>query len=212
MPINLGKDPISLNKGSKIRARMFWPASTDFDLGLEILYSDGTTESVATFPASGLPAKSQSADGRVKHSGDVRRLPGATQGEEYADVDLSDRPGRPSIRAVLPWAYSAQSNGATSFHGTQVGLEVTDGTTTVQVLPEDASRDRSVWTETVGMITNYPGEGPKVVRAEHYSDHGSENRPSLRWSDGGTERRGLRKVDVPAGAVVSMNGPRNSYK
>src|SRR5574337_557983 len=191
MAINLGKEPVSLQKGSPIRARMFWPASTDFDLGGEVLYADGTSESVATFPASGVPASRKdankhywSSDGRVHHFGNVKRLPGAAQGEEILEIDLSSVPGRPDIVAILPWAYSAQSNGATSFRGTQVGLEVTDGTTTVRVLPEDASSDRSVCTETVGMITNYPGEGPKVVRAEHYSSHGSEDRPRLSWSDG----------------------------
>jgi tellurite resistance protein TerA len=199
--ITLIKGPVSLQKGSKIRARMYWPASTDFDLGAEVLYADGHTESVATFPAAGLMMRLATADSRIRHSGDVQRLPGATVGEESVEIDLSD-----DILAVLPWAYSAQSNGATSFYGTQVNLEVTDGQTTVEVKALDASWDSSVWTETVGMITNLPGEGPRVVRAEHFSRPGSELRPVLSW---GAVRQGLRKT---SGIVVSMDGPRNAYK
>lgn len=201
--INLskGSSPISLVKGRAIRVTITWPPRTDYDVGAEVLYTDGRTESIATFAASGTPARSRSTDGLIRHQGDVRRS-GAINASEIVDVTLSDE-----ILAVVPWAYSAQSNGTGSFRRYAVAMEVTDGTDTVRVDASAASDDDHVYTCVPGMITNLPGEGPRVHHLELYSRPSNENRPRVRLRS-----RGLLKSRQLGVHVEVDGGPRNVYK
>ncbi|MFF3730945.1 hypothetical protein ACFYXM_11630 [Streptomyces sp. NPDC002476] len=66
------------------------PGYTDYDLYALVVYANGRVETVATFPAEGVPAQLATAD----------------VAEEIIEMALND-----SIRAVIPVAYSAQSNG-----------------------------------------------------------------------------------------------------
>lgn len=214
--LSLTKEPIQLSKASASRARVYWPAQTDYDLGAEVVYEDGHTESLANFPAAGVPAQRQTKDGRVRLSADAGR--GGGTSEETLDVDLTGDGG--GIVAVIPWAYSAQSNGAGSFHQYRVGMEVTNGSTVIGVTADSASRNPVVYTEIIAMFTNLPGEGPRLVKTEHHSGMGSESRPMAGYVPAHTETRTVRKgfrkeleeVAVPAGIVINMDGPRNAYK
>jgi hypothetical protein len=180
MTINLSKDntSVSLKKGSPLRARVMWPSTTDYDLGAEVIYADGHTESIAAFGAGKqlngfykTPTQMATHDGKVRHLGDVKRGNGS-MAEEVLEITLTD-----DIVAVVPWAYSAQGNGTGSFFRYKVSMEVTDGSETVKVDASNASNDDHVYTCIPGMITNVPGEGPKVEYLERYSKRNSENAP-----------------------------------
>lgn len=177
MTINLTKGgTVSLRKDAPLRARITWPPKTDYDVGAEVLYADGTTESVATFGASGLAASSATTrfPGAVRHLGDVVRS-SAASAEEIIEITLNEH-----ILAVVPWVYSAQSNGTGSFRRYAVAMEVTDGAETVRVEASEASDNDYVYTCVPGMITNLPGDGPHVHHLERYSLPHSENRPRVR--------------------------------
>jgi len=208
MTINLSKSntSVSLRKDSPLRARVTWPSTTDYDLGAEVVYADGHTESIAAFGAGRqlngsykTPAQMQTVDGRVRHLGDVKRGNGS-MAEEILEITLTD-----DIVAVVPWAYSAQGNGTGSFKRYKVTMEVTDGAETVRVEASNASDDDRVYTCVPGMITNLPGEGPKVEYLERYSSRNSENRPKVTWTRPGLMRKG--------GLSVSADGGhKNEYK
>lgn len=208
MTINLSKDntSVSLKKGAAIRARVMWPSTTDYDLGAEVVYVDGHTESIAAFRAgqtlSGTyrtPKQMVTGDGKVRHLGDVKKGNGA-MAEEVLEIELTDE-----IVAVVPWAYSAQGNGTGSFFRYRVSMEVTDGSETVKVDASNASNDDHIYTCIPGMITNYPGEGPKVEYLERYSKRDSENRPKVTWTKPSLMRKGGLNV-------VADGGHKNEYK
>lgn len=207
--ISLSKDSTSVNlrKGAAIRARVFWPATTDYDLGAEVLYTDGHSESVATFGAGKsltgaykTPKQLTTRDGKVRHLGDVQRLAGGATGEEILEIELTD-----DILAIVPWAYSAQSNGTGSFKRYRVSMEVTCGSDTVMIEAKNASDNDRIYTCVPGMITNLPNEGPKVVYLEKYSAPNSEHRPAVVWEKAGILRKG--------GIEIAPNGGhKNEYK
>lgn len=201
-----GDTPVVMTKSTVIRARVMWPPQTDYDLGAEVIYRDGRTESVAMFGAAGLPAQRQTSDGKVRHLGDVKRS-GAAMAEEVIEIELTD-----DIAAVVPWAYSAQSNGTGSFHRYQVSMEVDNGAgETVLISSSDASRNPMVYTCVPGMIENGQ-DGVQVHALELYSRVSSENRPtaSLQASK---SLLGLRKTQQTGSVSVTMDaGPKNTYK
>jgi tellurite resistance protein TerA len=206
--INLSKDKpsVSLKKGAVIRARVTWPSVTDYDLGAEVIYADGHTESVAAFGAGKkltgaylTPKQMTTRDGKVHHLGDVKRGNGS-MAEEILEIELTDE-----IIAVVPWAYSAQGNGTGSFFHYSVSMEATDGNETVKVDAVNASNDDRVYTCIPGMITNYPGEGPRVEYLERYSERNSENRPRVTWTKPSLMRKGGLEINV-------NGGHKNEYK
>lgn len=202
MRINLSKDNFSadLRKGATITARMFWPSSTDYDLGAEVLYADGHSESIAMFGAGKkliggylTPMAQQTRDGKVRHRGDIQRGDGSIA-EEIIDIDLTD-----DILAVVPWGYSSQGNGTGSFFRYRVTLEVTDGANTIRVPTENALDDPRVYTCVPGVITNLPSAGPHIVHQELYTPRNNENRP--------------RVTGTSAGFVIDVaGGHKNEYK
>ncbi|NUU23333.1 MAG: TerD family protein, partial [Streptomycetaceae bacterium] len=161
---------------------------------------------IAAFPATGIPIRLSSADGAVRHLGDVKRS-GAQMAEEVIEIHLNDR-----IRAVIPWAYSAQSNGAGSFHRYQVSMEVDNGAgEAVHIASVDASRDENVYTCIPGMIVNAEG-GVRVHALELYSRRGSENRPQAEPA-GRKGVFGRRAESCADGIDILMDrGPRNVFK
>ncbi|GAA2107757.1 hypothetical protein [Streptomyces synnematoformans] len=210
MGINMrkGDQPVTLTKTTTMRARVMWPPQTDYDLGAEVVYADGRTESIAAFPAEGIPARLSSADGAVRHLGDVKRSD-AAMAEEVIEVTLND-----TIAAVVPWAYSAQSNGAGSFHRYRVSMEVDNGQgESVRIDAVAASRNPVVYTCVPGVIEN-TADGVRVHALELYSGMGSENRPKAQLSGGGGKGILGRRKTPTAGAVeVRMDqGPKNVFK
>lgn len=189
--INLTKGAVSLKKGSYIRVRISWPAATDYDAGCEILYRDGSTESIATFGARGLNAKTISRTGSVRHMGDEGR--GAGEAQEIIEIDPDDE-----ILEITPWAYSAQSNGTGSFRRYRVSMEVTAGDQGVRIDASNASANDTVYTCVPGVLVFEDGV-PTVKYAEQYSRPGSENRPHY-------------KKTLFRFPELDFEGPRNNYK
>ncbi len=195
--INLtkGDAPVTLNKVSEVTVKMMWPNKTDYDLGAEILYGDGTTESIAMFgAANGTMPRQESSDGSVRHSGDIGRGGGflSTKGvQESLTIKLD---GSTKVAAIAPWAYSAQSNGAGSFRKYAVTLVVSDGTNHVKIEAKNANDNDTVYTCVPGIISVVDGR-VTVAYNEKYSARGSESRPA--WV--GTN-------------IVMDAGPRNNYK
>lgn len=194
--INLkkGDAPVSLTKTSTVYARISWPAATDYDLGVEILYKDGSTESLSSFGAAGIPPRMTSRNGAVVHSGDAGRGEGVT--EETVTVHLDKAA---DIKAIAPWAYSAQSNGTGSFRRYAVAMEVSNGIDTVRIDAANGSDSETIYTCVPGLIT-LEGDGATVSYQEEYSAQGSESRPVF--------RSGL----FGGGVRLRMDGPRNNYK
>lgn len=192
--INLTKgESVSLQKGALMGVRISWPAATDYDAGCEILYKDGTTESIATFGARGVTAKTVSKNGTVRHTGDAVR--GVGTAHESIDIQPD-----PEIEQIVPWAYSAQSNGSGSFWEYAVSVEVYCGDDHVRIDADHASNDRHVYT-CVPAIIKFDNEKTSLLAVEYYSQPGSERRPTFRGEGW------LNKS-----AKLTMDGPRNNYK
>lgn len=193
--INLtkGDAPVTLNKVSELSVRMLWPARTDYDLGAELLFKDGTRQSLATFGADGhlVPAALVSKDGSVIHSGDVKRKMFGSSAEENLTIKLDSST---QVVGIAPWAYSAQSNGTGSFRKYNVVLLVSDGTNTVKIDARNISDSETVYTCVPAIIRIVDG-APVVEYKEMYSYRGSETRPA--WV---------------GDRLVMDAGPRNNYK
>ncbi|MFE9252852.1 hypothetical protein [Streptomyces sp. NPDC007088] len=197
-----GDAPVALRKTAGVTARMTWSSHTDYDLLAMVLRTNGDVEYVATFGARGVPARLSTADGAVKHLGDVGR---EAQGvaEETIEVTLNE-----SIRAVVPVAYSAQSNGTGSFYRYRVTLEIDNGVAgdMVVIAAENANNDDRVYSCVPGMIEN--AQDAVIIHAlEQYSRRGSENRPTVQLRRSGLLRKGAEAIEV-----TMDEGPRNSYK
>ncbi|MFJ5952607.1 hypothetical protein [Streptomyces noursei] len=197
-----GDAPVSLTKTAGVTARMRWSSHTDYDLYAIVLRTNGDVEHVATFGARGVPARMSTADGAVKHLGDVGR--GAQDiAEEIIEITLND-----SILAVVPVAYSAQSNGTGSFYRYRVTLEIDNGAVgdRVVIAAENANDDDRIFSCVPGMIENT--QDSVVIHAlEQYSGRGSENRPNVKLRRSGLLRKGPENVHV-----VMDEGPRNDFK
>lgn len=202
MIINLTKScrHVDLKKSSAILVRVMWSSATDYDLGAEVVYLDGHTESIAAFGAGKrrdhtyrTPPKMQTTDGKIRHLGDAKRGDG-TMAQEIIEVELTD-----DIVAVVPWVYSAQSNGTGSFYRHAVSLEVTDGDKTVRIDSVNASNDDLIYACIPGSITNIFGKGPEVRYLELYSGRRSENRPKASWGEAPWGRGGHVVIDTDGG-------------
>lgn len=195
MAINLtkGSSPVTLSKSSGISVKIMWPATTDYDAGCEILYKDGTTESIATFGARGVPALDRSRNNTVRHWGDVVRG-GADMAQETIEITPDDE-----IAEITPWAYSAQSNGTGSFRRHAVSMAVSDGTNDVLIEAVNASNHDNIYTCVPGVI-RFTSEGAQVEYAELYSDPRSESRPTY------------KKGGMFGKMRLTLDGPRNNYK
>lgn len=185
--INLTKGAsVTFKKVPTINVKVSWPAKTDYDLGAEILYKDGSTESIACFSCQGGNMQTVSKYGTVRHAGDQGRGEGMSSEELIIQWD-------DNIKAIAPWAYSAQSNGTGSFRKYGVSMTVTAGEETAHINADEASKVASIYTCVPGTII-FDDDAVSIVRREIYSDRGSERRPH--WSYG----------------QLDMNGPVNSYK
>lgn len=199
-PIDLGKKTgaISLSKGSRvtiektplITATCSWPSKTDYDLYALVLMKDGTQKYVSTFgsKADVIPTP-EILGGAVRHLGDVTRNHGG-DGMEVIEIKMD-----PQIAAVVPIAYSAQSNGGGSFKKYRVSLGLDNNAgAVVSIDSGNANDDNSVYTVAIGIIWN-DDNGVRIEALEAYSKRGSENRPAFQ-----------------NGQLVMDSGAKNLYK
>ena len=166
---------VTIEKTAVITARCEWSSSTDYDLYALVLMKDGRELVVSTFGSQSQPNPTANIlNGAVRHLGDVGR--GAKGiAEETIEIRLTDE-----IEAVVPVAYSAQSNGSGSFRRYQVSLGLDNGQgTKVTIDSTNASKDDGVYTVAIGVIRN-GADGVVVESLEAYSKRGSENRPAFR--------------------------------
>ncbi|PJI95105.1 TerD family protein [Luteimicrobium subarcticum] len=191
--INLSKGQgIRLTKTPLVTATISWPPATDYDVYALVLYRDGRQVTVSAFGTKDAPRDFSLAteDGAVTHLGDVQRGGGAVA-TETVEIRLG-----PDVAAVVPVAYSAQSNGTGSFRKYRVSMRIDNGAgEAVVVDAPNASKSSTVYTCVPGIVLNGP-DGVRVEALELYSAPGSERRP----------------VIGPDGQVVMDAGPVNAYK
>lgn len=199
--LSKGKKAILIEKTAEITASISWNSSTDYDVYALVYLSDGNQMTVAMFGAAGVPKLQSYGKGAVHHCGDVRSAPKglfqrkSTTSKEEIKIRLND-----SIKAVVPVAYSAQSNGSGSFHKYKVSMLIDNHNgTEVNIPAENANRDKNIYTCVPGVIVNTP-DGVVIKALEYYSKPGSEKRPTLKM-----DRNGI--VDV-----LMDKGPVNDYK
>ncbi|MFE4304801.1 hypothetical protein ACFRR6_01790 [Streptomyces sp. NPDC056891] len=197
-----GDAPVSLAKTAGVTARMTWSSDTDYDLLAVVLRANGAVEYVATFGASGFPARLSTADGAVKHLGNVGREAHGLA-EEVIEITLN-----PSIRAVVPVAYSAQSNGPGSFYRYRVSLEIDNGAAgdRIVIAAENANDDDQIYSCVPGMIENTQ-EAVVIHALEQYSQRGSEFRPTVALVRDGLPHEAAETIEVAMDA-----GPVNDWK
>jgi tellurite resistance protein TerA len=166
---------VLIEKTSVITARCEWSSNTDYDLYALVLMKDGRELVVSTFGSQAQPQPTPSVlNGAVRHLGDVGR--GAKGiAEETIEIKLTDE-----IEAVIPVAYSAQSNGTGSFRKYKVSLGIDNGQgTKVTIDSKNASNNNTIYTVAIGVIRN-TADGVVVESLESYSQTGSEHRPAFR--------------------------------
>ena len=141
-----------------------------------------------------IPPLMNFGNGAVSHRGDVVGS-GSSESCEIIDIRLND-----DIIAVVPVAYSAQSNGTGSFYRYRVALEVNNNQGTVVTLPaETASNNDRIYTCVPGIIYNDPN-GVRIEPLEFYSKPSSENRPKLQLE---------KNHEI---TVLMDRGPKDEYK
>ncbi|WP_051266870.1 TerD family protein [Nakamurella lactea] len=193
--INLTKGQrVSIDGSELIVASVTWPAATDYDVYALIRYRDGRTETVSAF---GTHENKQfsltSSDGAVRHLGDVGRAgqprisrkekkamaaQGMPQGAPMAVERIEIRP-HAGIQAIVPVAYSAQSNGTGSFRRYQVTMTIDNGRgTTVQIDAPNADDNDLIYSCVPGIIL-VTDSGIVIDSLEQYSQPKSERRPVI---------------------------------
>jgi tellurite resistance protein TerA len=174
--INLtkGSAPARMTKTALITATASWSSSTDYDLYALVVMRDGSVVHVANFGAAGIPANPRHRG--VSLSADAGRDAGAAgTAQETLTIAFDDE-----IAAVLPVAYSAQSNGTGSFREYRVSLAVDNGAgERVTLDASNANKDKTIYTCVPAVIHNDP-DGVRVEYCESYSRPGSESRPEVR--------------------------------
>jgi len=202
--VDLGKrsGAISLTKGQRVAidsselivASISWPPATDYDVYALIRYRDGRSETVSAFGTQQNPQFSlTSSDGAVRHAGDVGRADQhglsrkekkamAAQGVPAAGAVAVERIEiRPhaGIQAIVPVAYSAQSNGTGSFRRYQVSMSIDNGRgTTVRIDAPNADDNDLIYSCVPGIIL-ITDQGVVIDSLEQYSQPTSERRPLI---------------------------------
>ena len=199
--LSKGTKAVIIAKTPEITVSVSWNSSTDYDVYALVYLSSGEQVDVAMFAAQGVPPMQSYGNGAVHHSGDVGRTKtGFFQkkdqiAKEEIKIRLND-----SIKAVVPVAYSAQSNGTGSFHKYKVSMLIDNHSgTEVNIPSENANKNNKIYTCVPGVIVNTP-DGVVIKALEYYSQPGSEHRPKLTMGEDGM-------VDV-----LMDQGPVNAYK
>jgi tellurite resistance protein TerA len=190
-----GSDPVRLTKTAVITVTASWSSETDYDLYALVVTRDSGLHYVARFGAEGVGAMA-SYRGITQHGdagrADARRGTAA----ETLTVQLDN-----TIAAVIPVAYSAQSNGMGSFHRYKVSLTVDNGAgERIVIDASNASRSEARYTCVPAIIHHHPDGSVWVQHVERYSKPHSESRPSARLTKTG-------KV-----MLLMDQGPFNDFK
>lgn len=204
--VNLNKDskPILIKKTPEIIASISWDSSTDYDIYALIYTKNDKQIDVATFAAEGVPILTNFNNGSVEHMGDTghnkkgffnfNHSSHKTK-SEVIKIKLND-----DVLAVVPVAYSAQSNGTGSFYVYKVSMSIDNqDDTVVTVDAVNANQDSTIYTCVPGIILN-TDDGVLIKGLELYSKPGSEFRPKL-------IRNKNNEIEVKMDA-----GPINDYK
>jgi tellurite resistance protein TerA len=192
--LSKGKNPILIEKTTEIIASISWRSGTDYDIYALVITKDGRQIDVSTFGANGVPTLTNYGNGTVQHMGDVTRDGGPLK-TETIKIRLND-----NILAVIPVAYSAQSNGHGSFHKYEVSMSIDNQNGTKIIVPaKNAKKNPFVYTCVPGMIKNTP-DGVIIEYLELYSRPFSENRPNLVLEKDGNIK------------ILMDKGPRNDCK
>ena len=189
-----GTKPIIIEKTNEIIASISWRSGTDYDIYALVITKDGRQIDVSTFGAAGVPPQINFGNGTVQHLGDVTRDGGELK-TETIKIRLND-----SVLAVVPVAYSAQSNGTGSFYEYKVSMFIDNQNGTKITIPaKNAKQDSTVYTCVPGIIKN-TSDGIIIEVLELYSKPGSENRPKLVLEKGENVK------------ILMDVGPMNDYK
>ncbi|HBV87537.1 MAG TPA: tellurium resistance protein [Desulfosporosinus sp.] len=192
--LSKGQKPILIEKTPEITASVSWNTGTDYDIYALVLTKNGKQVDVAMFGANGVPPLSRFDNGAIEHLGDVGRNWSSVK-TETIKIRLND-----NILAVVPVAYSAQSNGTGSFHRYKVSMCIDNHQgTSVTISSENANKNNRIYTCVPGILLNTP-DGVVINAVELYSKPNSENRPKLKIGlDGNVE-------------ILMDKGPKNNYK
>jgi len=195
---------VAIDSSELIVASISWPPATDYDVYALIRYRDGRTETVSAFGTQQNPQFSlNSTDGAVRHAGDVGRAgpPRPSRGGLSSmfggskDKKAAGTQGLPSsapmaverieirphagIQAIVPVAYSAQSNGTGSFRRYQVSMSIDNGQgTTVRIDASNADDNDLIYSCVPGIIL-ITDTGVVIDSLEQYSQPKSERRPVI---------------------------------
>ncbi|MCX4028136.1 TerD family protein [Endozoicomonas sp. SM1973] len=185
-----GQKPIVIEKTAEITASISWRSGTDYDVYALVYTTEGKQIDVAMFGADGIPPLQNYQNGAIEHLGDVGRGKSKVK-TETIKIRLTE-----NILAVVPVAYSAQSNGTGSFRRYKVSMLIDNHSgTTVNIDANNANKDNRVYTCVPGIIMNTV-DGIVIKPVEYYSSPGSERRPKLRMGEDG-----FVDVDMDAGPV-----------
>ena len=199
--LSKGTKAVIIAKTPEITVSVSWNSSTDYDVYALVYLSSGEQVDVAMFAAEGVPPMQSYGNGAVQHSGDVGRTKtGLFQRKEQISKEEIKIRLNDSIKAVVPVAYSAQSNGTGSFYKYKVSMLIDNHSgTEVNIPSENANKNNKIYTCVPGVIVNTP-DGVVIKALESYSQPGSEHRPKLKMGEDGM-------VDV-----LMDQGPVNAYK
>ncbi|MBU3128014.1 TerD family protein [Clostridium tagluense] len=201
--LSKGEKPILIEKTTQITASVSWDSGTDYDIYALVYTKSGKQIDVAMFGAKGVPVLQNFDNGTVEHMGDVgrgKKLGWGKAKKEVSKTETIKMRFNDDIIAVVPVAYSAQSNGSGSFHKYKVSMCIDNNAgTEVTISAENANNNNGIYTCVPGMLLNTP-DGVIIKPIEMYSTQGSENRPKLEeGADGNIE-------------IVMDKGPKNNYK
>ncbi len=189
-----GDKPIIIEKTPSIIATVSWRSGTDYDIYALIITKSGKEFAVATFGTDRVPVCMDFRNGIVHHRGDV------VGGKKGTSIEVIDIIPDNDIVAVVPVAYSAQSNGTGSFFRYKVSLSIDNNKGTVVTIPaENANNNDKVYTCVPGIIYNKEN-GLEIRALEMYSMANSENRPKLTLNPDNTV------------SIIMDIGPKNNYK
>ena len=203
--LSKGRKPILIEKTAETTVSISWDSNTDYDVYALVYLTNGKQIDIAMFGAEGVPAL-QNYKGAVRHLGDEVGTKPKKKGffqaaiknticKEEIKICLDD-----TIKAVVPVAYSAQSNGSGSFNKYNVSMLIDNHNgTEISVSAKNASKNNNIYTCVPGIITNTP-EGVIIEALESYSAPNSENRPKLEMNADGNIK------------VLMDRGPKNNYK
>ena len=203
-----GQKSVIIEKTPNLVAEVSWRSGTDYDIYALVMTQSGEEIAVATFgakepKASGLGGLFSSQktvppmmnyNNCVVHRGDIVGTSSALSSEI---VDI--RPS-PDILAIVPVAYSAQSNGTGSFFRYKVALRIDNCQgTEITIDSTNANQNDKIYTCIPGIIYNRP-DGLEIEAVELYSQPGSERRPRLTLQPDGRV------------AIAMDAGPVNDFK